>query len=381
MAKKLVVDSSGEKYPFSKGVLVRSLTKAGLSVEDAYKIADLVSEQLKGTVTTQELTELVYKVLKSQFGRKVANRYRRLVKEKEVLVADEEEKSFVPFSRGILATSIRSAGVDVKEAFDIAREVYEKLVKKGKFKVKRSELRELTAKTLKKKLGEEVANRYLLWRKVKGLDRPVIILIGGATGVGKSMVAAELTRILEINRLASTDSLREVMRKMVSKELVPTLHVSSYEAGKFLHHIEGMGKEERIIYGFLDQSEKVATGVEAVINRAIKENVSLVVEGIHLIPGIANKFKDKAHIVHILLTTLDEESHRGRFKSREKRSLRTSKKYLKNFQSIRVIQDFLYRKAKEEGIPVIDNIDFDQTRDRVLEAITDKLVEEIGVKA
>ncbi|ADU96084.1 ATP-cone domain protein [Thermovibrio ammonificans HB-1] len=381
MAKKLVVDSSGEKYPFSKGVLVRSLTKAGLSVEDAYKIADLVSEQLKGTVTTQELTELVYKVLKSQFGRKVANRYRRLVKEKEVLVADEEEKSFVPFSRGILATSIRSAGVDVKEAFDIAREVYEKLVKKGKFKVKRSELRELTAKTLKKKLGEEVANRYLLWRKVKGLDRPVIILIGGATGVGKSMVAAELTRILEINRLASTDSLREVMRKMVSKELVPTLHVSSYEAGKFLHHIEGMGKEERIIYGFLDQSEKVATGVEAVINRAIKENVSLVVEGIHLIPGIANKFKDKAHIVHILLTTLDEESHRGRFKSREKRSLRTSKKYLKNFQSIRVIQDFLYRKAKEEGIPVIDNIDFDQTRDKVLEAITDKLVEEIGVKA
>lgn len=84
---------------------------------------------------------------------------------------------------------------------------------------------------------------------------------------------------------------------------------------------------------------------------------------------------------NILLTTLDEESHRGRFKSREKRSLRTSKKYLKNFQSIRVIQDFLYRKAKEEGIPVIDNIDFDQTRDKVLEAITDKLVEEIGVKA
>jgi len=380
MAKKVVVDSSGEKYPFSKGVLVRSLTKAGLSVEDAYKVADAVAEKLKGTITTQALTELVYKVLKAQFGGKVANRYKRLIKEKEVLVGDEDEKSFVPFSRGILATSIRSAGVDAKEAFDIAKEVHDTLIKKGRFRVSRGELRELTVKILKKKLGKEVASRYLLWRKAKSLEKPIIILIGGATGVGKSMVAAEITRILEINRLASTDSLREVMRKMVSKELVPTLHASSYEAGKYLHHIEGMGKEEKVIYGFLDQSEKVATSVEAVINRAIKENVSLVVEGIHLVPGVANKFKDKAHIVHIILTTLDEETHKGRFKSREKRSLRTSKKYLKNFQSIRLIHDFLYKKAKEEGLPVVDNIDFDQTREKVLEVITDKLVEKIGVK-
>jgi 2-phosphoglycerate kinase len=381
MAKRFVVESSGEKFPFSKGVLVRSLTRAGLSVEEAYSVADLVAQQFKGTITTSELAELVYKVLKGKFGKKVANRYRRLVKEKELLVCEECGKSFSPFSRGILASSIRSAGVDTKEAYEIAKELHDYLIKKGKFRVKRSELRELTAKLLKKRLGEEFAQRYLLWRKAKKLDKPIVVLIGGATGVGKSRLAAELAGILEINRIASTDSIREVMRKMVSRELVPSLHVSSYEAGDVIPSLKELPKEERIVYGFLDQSEKVLTGIEAVISRAVRENVSLVVEGIHLIPGIAEKFKNKAYVVHILLTTLDEEMHRSRFKSREKSSQRTSKKYLKNFKAIRKIQDFLYQKAKECGITLIDNIDFDQTRDRALEAITDKLVELTGVKA
>jgi len=381
MAKRFVVESSGEKFPFSKGVLVRSLTKAGLSVEDAYRVADLVAQQFKGTITTGELIELVYKVLKSQFGKKLANRYKRLVKEKEVLVCEECGKSFSPFSRGILASSIRSAGVDIKEAYEIAKEVHDYLVKKGIFRVKRSELRELTAKLLKKRLGEEFAQRYLLWRRAKKLEKPIVILIGGATGVGKSRLAAELAGILEINRIASTDSIREVMRKMVSKELAPSLHVSSYQAGKEIPHLKGLKKEERIVYGFLDQSEKVLTGIEAVISRAIKENVSLVVEGIHLIPGIAEKFKERAYVVHILLTTLDEEMHKSRFTSREKSSQRTSKKYLKNFKAIREIQSFLIKRAKESSTPLIENIDFDQTRDRALEVITDTLVKLTGVKA
>jgi 2-phosphoglycerate kinase len=168
------------------------------------------------------------------------------------------------------------------------------------------------------------------------------------------------------------------MRKMVSNELAPSLHASSYEAGGKLPYLKELPKEERIVYGFLDQSEKVLSGIEAVIGRAIKENVSLIVEGIHLIPGISRKFKEKAYVVHILLTTLDEEMHRSRFKSREKSSHRTSKKYLKNFKAIRKIQDFLYEKAKEEDVIVIDNIDFDQTKDRTLEAITDRLLELTG---
>ncbi|TCK04654.1 ATP cone domain-containing protein [Phorcysia thermohydrogeniphila] len=380
MAKRFVIDSSGEKYPFSKGVLVRSLTRTGLSVEEAYEVADEVASSFRGTITSEKLTELVYNILKAKFGKSFANRYKSLVKEGEILVSEDDGKTYVPFSRGILASSIRSAGVDVQEAFDIAKEVAEHFRRSAKFHISRSEIRDITSKLLKKRLGKEYAQRYLFWRQTKQLSKPIIILIGGATGVGKSRLAAELAGILEINRMASTDSIREVMRKMVSKEFVPSIHVSSYEAGDVIYKYAKLERKQKILYGFLDQVEKVLTGVEAVIQRAIKENISLIVEGIHLIPGIFEKMKNKAHIVHIILTTFDEEIHRSRFRSREKMSQRTSKKYLRNFGAIRLIQDFLYRTAHEKGIPVIENIDFDQTREKALEVITDKLIEEVGIK-
>jgi 2-phosphoglycerate kinase len=375
MARRFVIDSAGNKYPFSRGVLVRSLTRAGLSIEEAYAVADQTAQRFKGTATTDQLSNIVYDILKENFGRAVAGRYRKLISEKEILVCESEGKTFVPFSRGILAGSIRSAGVDVQEAFEIARDVAEHFQRKARFRVTRSEIREVTAKLIRKRLGREYARRYLFWRQTKELDMPIVILIGGATGVGKSRLAAELAGVLEINRMASTDSIREVMRRMVSKELVPSIHVSSYEAGGVIYRYGEMDNDSKVLYGFLDQVEKVLTGVEAVIQRAIKENVSIIIEGIHLIPGILEEFKSKAHMVHIVLTTLDKEMHRSRFTTREKLSQRASRRYLKNFKAIRFIQTYIYKLAKEKGTPVVENIDFDQTRDRALEIITDELIE------
>jgi 2-phosphoglycerate kinase len=380
MRKKYVISSSGEKIPFSKGVLVRDLTKAGLSVEESYRVAGEVQSMLKKSVTSEELAKLVYEFLKSQYGSRIANRYKQITEEKEVMVVEEDGKTLVPFSRGILAGSIRPAGVDVNQAFEIAREVLETLKAKRISVVSRKTLRKITSELLKERLGEETAKKYLLWRQIKKLPKPVIILIGGATGVGKSKLAVELTNILEINRMASTDAIREVMRKMISRELVPSIHVSSYEAGRVIPQLATSERQLKIVYGFLDQAEKVLTGVYAVISRAIKENISLIVEGIHLLPGYFERFKKKAYIVEIVLTTFDEEMHRSRFLLREEVSKRSSARYLKNFTAIRYIQDFIHTMAKRKGVPVIENIDFDRTRDEVVDVITSSLVNQIKVK-
>ena len=379
--RKYVIDSSGEKYPFSRGVLVKSLMKVGISVDDAYAVAEEVAKSFKGTITSRKLVEKVYRILKEEFGKNVAEVYRKFVEKKEIFVQEDKQKTAIPFSKGILANSIRSAGLETAEAFDIAREVADRLVSMGKFRVKRREIREIVSGILREKYGEEVALRYLVWRKAKELRKPIIVLISGATGVGKSRLAAELTTILDINRMASTDSIREVMRRMISKEIVPSIHVSSYEAGNYIYRFGSMPEKEKIIYGFIDQSEKVLVGVNAIISRAIKENVSIIVEGIHLIPGAFKKLmKDgKAYVAHIILTTLDEDIHKGRFKTREKLTQRTSKRYLKNFKAIRTIQDYIYRAAKAEGNPIIENIDFDQTRQKAIEVITDMLIKEVGI--
>jgi len=380
--RKYVVDESGEKYPFSRGVLVKSLMKVGLCIDDAYQVADKIAKSFKDEITLAELSDRVYKELKKRFGKEIGQKYKNYIKNKEILVEEDDGRTSVPFSKGILANSIRSAGLEPSEAFQIARSVEKALRLAGKQTVKRRDIRKFVERILTERYGKEMAARYIVWRKIKNFKKPIIILISGATGVGKSKLAAELATIFDINRMVSTDAVREVMRKMISKELVPSIHVSSYEAGKVIYKFGSMPKKEKIIYGFLDQSEKVLTGVQAVVARAIKENVSLIVEGIHLIPGALSGDSEakKAHIIPILITTLDEEIHKSRFKTREKISQRTSKKYLKNFKSIRLIQDYLYSVAKENNIPIIDNIDFDQARQRAIEVITDKLLEEVEIK-
>ena len=62
---------------------------------------------------------------------------------------------------------------------------------------------------------------------------PLVILIGGATGVGKSTIATQLAHRLGIVRVVATDAaIREVMRAMLSAELMPALHVSSFQADR-----------------------------------------------------------------------------------------------------------------------------------------------------
>ena len=47
---------------------------------------------------------------------------------------------------------------------------------------------------------------------------PVIVLIGGTTGTGKSTVASEVAYRLGITRVTSTDFIRETMRAFLSYE-------------------------------------------------------------------------------------------------------------------------------------------------------------------
>ena len=52
----------------------------------------------------------------------------------------------------------------------------------------------------------------------------------GDRGSGKSTIATQLAARLGIVRVVATDAIREVMRSMLSPELMPTLHTSSFQA-------------------------------------------------------------------------------------------------------------------------------------------------------
>ena len=68
--------------------------------------------------------------------------------------------------------------------------------------------------------------------------------------------------------------------------------------------------------------------------------------------------------------------HRNRFIDREQKAKgRSSNKYLQNFESIRKIQDALIAKAKENNVFIVDNVDFDETVNKIIQFLTRRMGE------
>ena len=99
-----------------------------------------------------------------------------------------------------------------------------------------------------------------------------LVLVGGATGTGKSTVATEVAHRLGITRVTSTDVVRQTMRAFFSAEFMPSIHYSSFEAGKAVSRVEG-DKRDPNLTGFLDQTRNVLVGVHAVLGRRWRRGI------------------------------------------------------------------------------------------------------------
>lgn len=262
-----------------------------------------------------------------------------------------------PFNQGRLLQSLYPTGLEPDQALDVAVLIEWTLRHRETREVTRDELRTLVHDVLARDYGAEYARRYRVWRVFQNEDaKPLVLLLGGTSGVGKSSLAIEVARRLSIARVLSTDAIRDVMRVMISEELVPTLHVSSFEAHRRLVTAVAPGLDP-IVEGFLDQSRTVAVGVRAVIERAIVEGMNTVIDGVSLVPGLYDLtgWGDRAHVVLVLAADEDPDSLRAHILTRAHgRGARTSERYLRSFAEIVRIQEALLERARSFGVEVID---------------------------
>jgi 2-phosphoglycerate kinase len=209
---------------------------------------------------------------------------------------------------------------------------------------------------LRERGDAEYAERYLLWRRYQEPDRPMILLLGGTSGVGKSALALEVARRLGIGRVQSTDSIREVMRILSSREQLPALFGSSYDAYRLLPRT---GRAPTVLDGFLAQAELVSAGVRAAVDRSVAESTNLVIDGVSLVPGGLGLEvpDDRADVVFAVIAALDEDSLRDRFVVRAQgQRRRLASRYLENLDGILAIQRLLLELAAREGVPVVNNV-------------------------
>jgi len=375
--RRLWVDDAGRRIPFMRGIMIHSLMARGVSFETASKAANAVRERLRPrhTVTKPEIMQEVRSILG---GDPFADDHALPVPAEIMIV---EPSGAQPFSKGVLSQSLLAAAIDPHDAFDVAREIERELMLKGIREVERSELRAMAYGTLCRTISPQVGERYLVWRHYHTPDRPVILLLGGAAGVGKTSLALEVGHRLGIGRMLSSDSVRQIMRLMLSPELAPALHASSYDAWKTLPD-DTLGADP-VIDGFRAQTATVSVGIRASMDRAVSENASTVLDGVAIVPGMIDleAYEELADVIFLVVATLDIDAYARRFAARaEGQSHRAAHRYLENLDAIVRVQDYFLDAAERHDVPIVDNESFDRAVVQIIRHVTENLRKKRGLE-
>jgi 2-phosphoglycerate kinase len=267
-----------------------------------------------------------------------------------------------------MAQSLSAIGLPLERAYELARRVEGRLDALGAERIEAAELSALAEDVLALEEGDAAVSRFRHWRALDHLDRPLVILLAGTAGVGKSTLATMLAHRLGLTRVIATDVIRQVLRAFLSREFMPVVHYSSFEAGAAVAE----SLEDRDVAGFELQAARVGTGVSAIIDRACRERTPLIVEGIHVLPGtLQDALGSRCVAVEALLVVEDEDRHRAHFGLRG--GERPAARYLERFAEIRKLQDHLTERARAAGVPVVDNATIDIALAEVMDLVLSRV--------
>ncbi len=89
-------------------------------------------------------------------------------------------------------------------------------------------------------------------------------------------------RRVHVSNLVSTDDLRQELREKNSKETLPLIFASTYNAGEILKETLpqslNFSPDSFVILGFQEQSKLLEKKIESVVSNSFAENKSLILE-------------------------------------------------------------------------------------------------------
>lgn len=287
----------------------------------------------------------------------------------QILISDGD--SGLPYSKGLMAWRVMATGLSPFRSYEVAEHIEARLRASGVSSIASGELADITEEVTREIAGDRYADNFLRWRQVEQLDLPLVILIGGTTGVGKSTLATQLAARLGIVRVVATDAIRAVMRALFSQELMPTLYTSSFDAGTALREAP-LRTDDRAIVGFREQTAAVSVGLRGLLDRAAIEGTSVIIEGAHAVPGFVDlePWEDRVVAVPLVVSVDEEDLHHSHFETRGLDSpSRPADRYEAGFENIRKVQKYIKSQALSHGVPVIPNYNLDQTLTAIIDLV------------
>lgn len=232
-----------------------------------------------------------------------------------------------------------------------------------------------------KKKGEKYLDRYQTMKEYQRLLRsgeqklPIIIILAGFPGIGKTTFAKELALIYGINIVIGGDVLRSSLRTFIKKFDTPEFHSSVYNAWKNF----GEYSEKNLIKGYEAQATIMNQTVGHIIaDRGLRDGESMIIEYLHFLPSQLSKelFKHPS-VIPIVLQINDKNEYTKRIKSREKYShLRSpGKRLLEHIDQYLLLQEHQCKEAKKHKIIVVGVDHFDLSIDTILTYINQRIKE------
>lgn len=384
MKTTVVNEKESTRVPFLRGILIRSLLDTGLAFEDAYSLATRVRDELSDIdeISSQDLRQRIAGLLKKGGQDSALELYRVPALAPARILVHGTDTSTTAFSRGKHERFLQASGLKPERAEQITALLYDLMLAAGITSISTSQLGYLTYRCLQQEVSRRAAERYLVWSEFQRSGRPLLLMICGAVGTGKSTIATEVAHLLDVVRIQSTDMLREVMRMMIQPRLLPVLHASSFNAWKELPMQErkDRSREQLVADGYRSQVELLAVACEAVLQRAVEESVPVILEGVHAHPDLLRRVPQGTDAItaHVTLAVLRPKELKARLRGRGVAvPQRRAKRYLDTFDSIWTLQSFLLSEADRCEVPIITNLDKEKSVQQVILHVNQELAKHL----
>jgi len=227
-------------------------------------------------------------------------------------------------------------------------------------------------------LEEKYRKRFEAFLKyIRGLssgeiNEPLIIIVGGIPGTGKTTLASELAIRLGIRIVLGGDTLREFLRGIVDEKAHPVLFSSVYEAWK---HFSTEPTREAVIKGYVEQARIINACAARMLDRCERDGESIVLEYLHFLPSMLEQQLRFKGAVAMALELKSKEEHIQRFRIRQRYSHFKSpvERLINNLDKYEAMSAYMAEDARRHGIPVLESGDIQRAIDQALDIVYAKV--------
>lgn len=183
-----------------------------------------------------------------------------------------------------------------------------------------------------------------------------VLLLGGASGTGKSSLAYEIARFYGVNVL-EVDDVHLAVETVTTKESYPAIH--DWETGV---NWKDLGVDGNLNW-LINVSKEMMPVLKKLVDRHVEDQVPIIIEGDFLHPGLAKSF-ESPQVKSFFVAETDLDQIVRNFLSREGGDLQRFRAEI----SI-AYGEWIAETCRENGLGVIEARPWDTVLARALESL------------